>query len=309
MVISGVPDDRAAAVIDATGFTRASFVMPFGRTGIVRTGHGSNAVEWLTILGHPDAAAAIETDMSSTAEARVRVAHVVAGNSARGVDVRNVGAAMIGRRLRAEIVDNDFFRGETGIRVSNFVGAHLGDIEVTMSGNRSFENSLGCLIANNRSNRATIAVTSRGDSFEDNQLGCWIVGGISSSDSASFNTTRVDCYGTRFINNRRTTLFNNTGPVFTDSGGVVAVAGERSGLSAITSSNTLAMRMWGCEVSGNQHADFEAYGARSTVSGELRWIDNHTIIELYGTSKRVDVLGGDSSPFDLFRRNTLTIIR
>jgi hypothetical protein len=109
MSLYGVAGDRGAVVIDAAALLQRSFSQPFGRTGVIRTGRGSNAVEWLTIHGNPLAAAAIETDLVGTPEHHIRVAHVLAGDSARGVDIRNIGATMAGRRIDAEIVDSEFF--------------------------------------------------------------------------------------------------------------------------------------------------------------------------------------------------------
>ena len=61
MSLYGVAGDRGAVVIDAAALLQRSFSQPFGRTGVIRTGRGSNAVEWLTIYGNPLAAAAVET--------------------------------------------------------------------------------------------------------------------------------------------------------------------------------------------------------------------------------------------------------
>ncbi len=69
MSLYGVPGDRAAVVIDATALPRTSFTVdmpPNQRTGVIRTGRGSNAVEWLTIAGNPFAAAGVETDLLSS---------------------------------------------------------------------------------------------------------------------------------------------------------------------------------------------------------------------------------------------------
>jgi hypothetical protein len=312
MSVSGVAGDRAAVVIDAAGLPQSSFTMPFGRTGVFRTGHGRTAIEWLTIAGNPLAAAAIETELVSTPEAQVRVAHVLAGNSARGVDVRNVGAPMAGRRLHAEIIDSEFFRGVEGIRVANFIGADRGDISVVMSGNRSYENVLGCIVESNRSSFGTIYVRSSGDRFEDNGLGCQIGAGLASSGVANSNTTVFDCHGSHFSNNTRTEFFNNTGPDFQDFGGVLVAAGDviaTGGVVATTSSNTVVMRLWGCKAQGNQHFDFEAYGARSREPSTIAGVDNHTTIELQGVSKRIDVLSVNSSPVDPSGSNTATVIR
>jgi len=310
MSLSGVDGDRAAVVIDASALPASSFPTPFGRTGVIRTGRGRNAVEWLTIAGNPLAAAGVETDLFSGPDAWVRVAHVMAGNSARGVDVRNVGAAMTGRRLEAEIEDNDFFRGVEGIRVANFVGATGGQITVVMSGNRSYQNVLGCILENNRSSFATIYVRSSGDRFEDNGWGCQMGGALVSAGTFTSSSTVMEAHGTHFTDNTRTEFFNGTGPDFgTHFGGVVVIGGDVLTSAGTTSHNTVVVRLWGCKVTGNQGADFEAYGARSPDASRIAGVDNHATIELYGVSKQIDVVGGDSSPEDPSGSNTLTIIR
>jgi hypothetical protein len=216
MSLYGVVGDRAAVVIDASLLSASSFTVPFGRTGVIRAGRGNNAIEWLTIAGHPFAAAAVETDLVQTdpqgtpMRTAIRVAHVVAGGhvlpdgseprvdvsgaSARGIDIRNVGTAgMAGRRIDATIVDSEVFGGVEGIRVINFNGAHFGDIAVVMQGNRSYANRLGCIIENNRSNSARIVVRSNGDRFEDNGLGCEIGGAlVAAAGGANANTTIVE---------------------------------------------------------------------------------------------------------------------
>jgi hypothetical protein len=83
----------------------------------------------------------------------------------------------------------------------------------------------GCILENNRSNNATIIVTSEGDRFDDNGLGCDIGGGLTNAQtgSASFNTTRFDAYGSWFTNNTRV-VFNTAagGPLFSDKGDLVS---------------------------------------------------------------------------------------
>jgi hypothetical protein len=316
MSLYGVAGDRAAVVIDATALPRSSFdFQPFGRTGIIRTGRGSNAVEWLTIDGPVDAAAGIETDLPpSGLEFRIRVAHVVAKYSARGVDIRNVGSAMVRRRIDAEIVDNDISFGVEGIRVANFQGADNGDISVVMSGNRSHANVLGCILENNRSSVATIHVVSSGDRFEDNGLGCQIGAGLvgTATRKADSNSTVFEGHGTHFTNNTRTTFFNNTGPAFKDFGGLLVIGGDALMLlqnDYTSSSNDVTVRLWGCKVAENQNIDFDALGARSADPSRPAGIDNHVTIELHGVSRKIEVVGDGSVPADPSGSNTVTVIR
>jgi hypothetical protein len=328
MSLYGVAGDRAAVVIEASGLLSSSFTVgvSFGRTGVIRTGRGSNAVEWLTIAGHKNAAAAVETDLfercgdpekPSPCPTHIRVAHVVGDVSARGVDVRNVTGDMRGRRIDAEIVDNEFFHGVEGIRVINFMGADEGDISVVMSGNRSYQNIWGCIFENNRSSFARIYVRSSGDRFEDNWLGCQIGGGfvLTATGAANYNSVEFEAHGTHFINNTSTTIYNDTGQIG-GFGGVLAVGGDGLGHPHSTSGNTVTVRLWGCRVAENSNPlrdppgiDFQAFGARSSDPLEVAGNDNHVTIELHGVSKEIDVVKEDSVPVDLSGSNTVTVIR
>ncbi len=321
MSLYGVAGDRAAVVIDAGALLQTSFTMPFGRTGVIRTGRGSNAVEWLTIAGNDLAAAAVETDLvencvvgglTSPCPAHIRVAHVVAGDSARGVDIRNIGATMAGRRIDAEIVDSEFFRGVEGIRAINLAGAHHGDINVVMSGNRAYANFLGCIVENNRSNFASVYVRSNGDRFEDNMLGCQIGGGLVLPlvGAANSNSVVFESHGTKFIDNTRTEFFNSTGPDFTHWGGLLVEGGRTLNGAGNTNRNTVTVRLWGCKVAGNLNVDFQAFGAHAgpSVPG-IAGTDNHVTIELYGVSKQIEVVAADSSPEDPSGNNTVTVLR
>ena len=334
MSLYGVVGNREAVLIDASELVPSSFTdgISFGRTGIIRAGRGNNAIEWLTIVGHPQAAAAIETDLVETdtttnpatpRPTTIRVAHVKAGNSARGVDIRNVTGAMAGRRLVAEIVDSDFFAGVEGIRVINFMGANGGDITVGMRGNRSYRNWLGCIVENNRSSNASIVVRSDGDRFDDNGLGCLIGGGLIGTQSgrADFNLTRFDAAGSVFTRNRRTQFFNDTGPMFTDVGGLLVIGGSvlPTGAPYTTSGNTVAVRLWDCKFGRNADSELAAFGARlegtRTCSDEngqpvvcLAGTNNNVVIELHGESAFVDVVAIDSEPQDPNGTNTVTVV-
>jgi hypothetical protein len=316
MSLYGVTYHRSAVVIDATGLPPSSFRFAFGssvmRTAPVRVGRGSNTVEWLTVLGPPEAAAGIATELAGTPSTRVRVAHVVATGAARGVDVRNVGAAMAGRVIHAEIVDGDFSRGVEGIRVANFAGADHGNVDVVMSGNRSYMNVLGCILENNVTNFATITVRSTGDRFEDNGLGCQLGGGFvgGTTGAANSNTTILEAHDTEFSNNTRTEFFNNTGPAFMDFGGLLVVGGHALASVNTASDNTVTVRLWGSAVFANQNADFEAFGAWSEAGlAGIAGTNNHVTIELDGVSKHIDVLARASQPPDPLGTNTVTVIR
>ena len=311
MSLYGVTNDRSAVVIDATGLPASSFSVPFGRTAPVRIGRGSNTIEWLTVQGNPAAAAGIAAELEGTASTQIRVAHVISGGSSRGLDVRNVGEANLGRRIDAEIVDNEFF-GPTqvigmaeGIRVANFVGANGGVIVATLSGNRIHGFQLGCIVANNQSSNALVQVRSSGDRFFANVLGCLIAGGLSTSTTtrvANSNSTIFEAHGSQFV--------DNTAPIAgVDPGGILVVGGRSTIQPNLTSYNTVSVALWGSKVSGNLGVNFEAFGALEDALLGLAGTNNHVTIALHGVSKQIDVSATASLPVDPTGTNTVTVIR
>ncbi|HEX5075395.1 MAG TPA: hypothetical protein VFW03_19445 [Gemmatimonadaceae bacterium] len=313
MSLFGVTDDRSAVVIDATGLPASSVTDPqpqqsTNRTAPVRIGRGSNTIEWLTVLGSPAAAAGIAAELGGTPSTRIRVAHVVSGGTSRGIDVRSGGASMAGRRVDAEIVDNELF-GPTqvvgnseGIRLSNFVGADGGVIVAMLSGNRVHGFQLGCVVSNNRSSNATVNVRSSGDRFFGNGHGCDIVGGLvtQATGGANSNSTKFEAHGSQFVDN----TINGA-----ESGGVFVVGGQ-SGIQAnATSDNTVLVALWGSKVSDNLGVNFRATGANQNPRSGLAGTNNHVTIELHGVSKQIDVQATASLPVDLTGTNTVTVIR
>ena len=310
MSLYGVTDDRAAVVIDASALPVSAFNVSFGRTAPIRIGRGSNTVEWLTIVGNPGAAAGIATELTGTPATRIRVAHVFANESSRGVDIRNVGATMIGRRIDAEIIDNELVGPSEvvgmseGVRVANFVGADNGVIVATLSGNRVYGFQLGCIMTSNRSSNATVDVRSSGDRFVGNALGCLIAGGLSQAATgvANSNVTTFEAHGTQFV--------DNTAQIpGIDPGGVRVVGGLSTITANATSDNTVSVDLWGSKVSGNQVVDFEAFGAWKASSPGIAGTNNHATVTLHGVSKQIDVVAASSVPSELAATNTVTVIR
>ena len=313
MSLYGVTGDRSAVVIDATGLPASSLNLPqpqqpTNRTAPLRIGRGSNTIEWLTVLGPPAAAAGIAAELEGTASTRVRVAHVVSGGTSRGIDVRSAGVSMAGRRVDAEIVDNELF-GPTqvignseGIRLSNFVGADGGVIVATLSGNRVHGFQLGCVISNNRSSNTAVHVRSSGDRFFANGHGCDIVGGLvtQATGGANSNSTTFEAHGSQFVDN----TINGA-----ESGGVFVVGGQSSVQANATSGNTVLVALWGSKVSGNLGVNFQAIGANQNPRSGLAGTNNHVTIELHGVSKQIDVQAAASLPAEAAGTNTVTVIR
>lgn len=301
MSLIGVTNNRSAVIIDASGLPNSSFAVPFGKTGPIRIGRGKNTIKWLTIVGNELAAGGIETDLTGTPTTEINVAHVVSGGSLRGIDVRNIGATMIGRRIDAKIVDNECFGLVEGIRLVNTNGANQGQIYAELRGNRVHDFYFGVIANNNRCSSAVVDVRSNGDRFEENGLGALIIGATTIAES---NSTTFEAHGSKFI--------NNTGPIepgLGDAGGVL-VLGSDTQLANSVHHNTVTVKLWGSKVYGNQNIDFQAFGQRSLINPPaLGGTDNHALIELYGVSKQIDVVAIDSSPEDPNHTNTVTVVR
>jgi len=315
MSLYGVTGDRSAVVIDATGLPASSLSFPqpqqpTNRTAPVRIGRGSNTIEWLTVFGPASAAAGIAAELGGTPSTRIRVAHVVSGGTSRGIDVRSGGTGMAGRRVDAEIVDNELF-GPTqvvgnseGIRLANLVGADGGVLVAMLSGNRVHGFQLGCIVANNRSSHSAVHVRSSGDRFFANGRGCDIVGGLvtQATGGANSNSTTFEAHGSQFVDN--TASIDGA-----ESGGVFIVGGQSSVQANATSDNTVFVALWGSKVSGNLGVDFQAIGANQNPRSGLAGTNNHVTIELHGVSKQIDVQATASLPAEAAGTNTVTVIR
>jgi hypothetical protein len=310
MSLSGKRGDRSAVVIDMSRLPAASFNAPLGKTSALRVGRGTNALEWMTILGNPNSAAGVETDLVGARPAVARIAHVAAHESIRGVDVRNVGAAMSGRHIVARIEESEFYRGAQGVRVTNTSGVAGGQIDVTMSGNQSHDNASGCLIAHHLSSGGTIHVRSTGDRFEHNGLGCLVSGGlVTSSGAANSNATIFQAIGSAFSNNTLTQFINTGNVPVVDFGGVIVVGAETPGAANSASNNLVSVALRGTTVSGNQNVDFQAFGARSMASPPgIAGTNNHVRIAQYGVRQHLDVVAVNSVPVDPTGTNTVTIV-
>jgi hypothetical protein len=309
MSLLGRWGNASAVVIDMSQLPPSSFnAPPVGNTGALRVGRGANAIEWLTILGNPKSGAGVETDVVDAQPASVRVAHVVEHESVRGVDVRNVGAAMSGRRVAVRIEFSEFYHGVEAVRVANLNEALGGELEVTMAGNSFHDNAAGCLVVHNRASEGKIRVRSIGDRVEHNRLGCLVTGGlITGAGVANANTTEFEAFGSSFSNNTSTDWENT---VIIDRGGLVVLAAETPGAANTASGNTVSVALWATTVRGNQNEDFQAFGARSTASPPgIAGTDNHATIALHGLSRWIDVVAVNSMPADPGGTNTVSIVR
>ena len=309
MSIVGVVGDRSAVVIDALALPAASYV-GVGPAAALRTGIGTNAVEWLTVRNARFGQANIDTGLQSPGTSYIRIAHVAVSGSARGLNVINFGPAASGETIEIDIVDNDLFDNtfglSEGMRIGNFQAATGSTINARVSGNRSWGNKQGWLIVNNRAINSTLNIRSSGNRFFDNGAGTIIVGGLSSNNTmANGNSVNFEGHGDHFV--------NNNGEADFDVGGLIVAGGENISIPNGTNNNTVNVSLWGCRISGNNTFDILGVGARSDpTSLGSPGVNNHVTITINGEGKgpRKPVeFYAETIPFTAIGSNTVTVIR
>jgi hypothetical protein len=149
MTLRGQGGLVASTIIDASDLKTADFMDGTLRTGAIRVGRGTNTIESLTVQNADSGTAGIETDLTGTDTAYIRIAHVISTGNQRGIDVRNEGSAMANRVLVVELSDNELadntiMQGE-GVRMVNANGANGAKIVATIDNNKAHGNIAGCL--------------------------------------------------------------------------------------------------------------------------------------------------------------------
>ncbi len=309
MALQGSAGNPEDAVIDASALPASSYSVPGFTTGAVRTGRGSNSIEWLTVRGAVRGASGIATDLVSGLTAQVRVAHVIARGNARGLDARNISGASAGRVLELDVADNLF--------VDNVVGAGQGlrmvnsdasgaTIRATLVGNRSIGNIAGCIAANINTLGASVTIRSQADRFEGNGNGCVFLAGLSQAAAtthADDNVLIFEAYASTFEHN-----LGALPPAFPIAAGILAIGGQSLGGANRASGNTLHVGLWGAKLGDNGGADIKAYGA-FTAASLPAGSDNEVTIELHGVSKQAIVPEPANVPAEVGGTNTVTLIR
>lgn len=296
--VSGRPDD---VVIDGSDSHGPSFAP--GNSGPVRIGRSHESIEWLTVLGAPRAGGSIVTDLVGDSTATLRIAHVIATGSVRGIDVRNTASA--GRTIIIDLDDNELTgntatlnqSGGQGLRFVNLQGADLGTISASLHGNWSHDNLRGCIIANLASNRASITIDSHDDRFDNNNVGCVIYGATTQGNG---NTVSFTAHAGSVSNNVGVLQPEN------EMGGLVVVGGHGQ-LPGSTSDNVVQMRFWGTKFGGNG-VDISAWGAFTTAPSPAG-TNNTVLIDLNGVSKQAVTDATPSTPPEAAGSDTATIIQ
>jgi hypothetical protein len=294
MGIQGVVGDPNKVRIDASGLYPSSpptAVCSGARTGAVRVGAGNNSVEWLKVSGAVGPSSAISTDLFADGPTKVRIAHVIAVASARGIDVRNSGPSLRSRQLEVELTgdvltDNveqpNNVPGQ-GLRIVN-VGTNGASINVTLSDNVMANNTVGCLSANLNATLSSIRIQSVDNLFHDNGNGCVLLGGLSDGTAgpATQNSLTWEDQGSSFADN--TGQLSSAAPV---PGGLVAVGGQVSGGTQFASDNVLTINLLDSILADNKTYDINAFAAK-VANGQLA-TGNALHLNLFGAAQAARV--------------------
>jgi len=302
MKLYGLEGEASAIKIDTRSIPDADLTEGGLRVSSIGVGLGTNAVEWLTIIGNPQAAGGIGADLPGTDPTTIRIANVVSGEesdafNSRGIDIRNLRP----RAVTVEIEQCEFFGQRQGIRFANFTGVANAHIHAEMRNNHSHGNRTGCLIVNNGALKSSVEVDSTLDTFDDNAAGCVIYGGFG---NANGNFARLGALGSRFENNRRT-------EVDTERGGVVAIGGRVVNNQSNASRNKVLVHIEDCSIVRNHIPNFPAYGARNTASANptVAGTENSVLIELQSGDQSTIVTEIPSDPSEATPTNTVEVVR
>lgn len=266
---------------------------PTARSGMIKTGRGKHTIEKLKIIAPPQAGSGISTDLADpqSQETTIRIAKVISGDPnsqhlTRGVDIRNTGTAVIGRRLKAFIEKCEFHGGRQGIRIANFQGANGCQVSVEMSGNHCHGNNAGCLITNHRSTSGLIEVSSDKDHFTENGVGCAVIGGILNGSS-----NRTKFVANKIVSN------NNNGALDaeTQHAGGIVIRGAHTQQPNLASDNQVEIVFTDCKVNANQAGNVIAHGAFCRDSAGVAGKNNKATISLHGNND-FTVESTDSEP-------------
>jgi hypothetical protein len=327
MSLEGQPGHPELVIIDGSALPATSFLLPprpsfpgIGRTGVIRIGNGSNALEWLTVIGQPttNAYSVIESDLITTPVTHVRVAHCIITGGQIGINIRNRDPESNGRIIEAEILydelkDNLAGFGQ-GIGIFNARDVTGAVIRATLRGNYVHGNRMGIRAFNVVANQCIIDIQSTDDQFEENGLGLALLGAFNEypTYTAHNNLVSFEAHGTTIRNNMGAPS-PPSGSVQLIPGGIYASGGQVSAnsLPGTSSGNKLEINLWGCSFDGNLGPyDINAFGARSTYpSANPAGINNKVNIHLNGISVNATVNAVQSFPTEPAGTNIVSVFR
>jgi hypothetical protein len=319
MSLIGQPGHPELVVIDATNLPLSSFtIAPTNlRTGVVRMGNGSNAIEWITFQNNPDHTirSLIQTDIVGTPTTKIRIAHCVIKGSSIGMSIINRESRSNGRIIEAEIEDNELMDNTipqfgSGIQIQNSMGVSDAVIRATLRRNYIHGNKAGMLAFNASSQRSLIEIKSYDDRIENNGIGLMFNGGFIESTSSANNSLSFEAHATSVQNNSGIPI-----PPFSfPAAGVHAAGGQAMppfAAAGIANYNKLEISFHGCNIKDNAgNFQINAYGAHSfhpslTPAG----IYNSTAVYLYGLSANSSVNSVSSFPTEPAGTNTVNIYK
>ena len=327
MELQGQPGNPEHVIIDGSSLPASSFLLPpppnfpgLLRTGVIRMGNGNNALEWLTIKGHPtsNAYSVIETDLITTSTTHIRVAHCVITGGQIGINLRNREPLSNGRIIEADILNNELTGNLAGfgqgIGIFNARNVTGGIIRANLTGNYIHGNRIGLRAWNVVSNNCRIEVQSNADRFEENGAGIALLGAFNEypNFTANDNYVSFEAHGSTILNNLGVPAPpSGTAQVF--PGGMMAIGAMVSvnSFPGTTSNNRLDIKFWGCQFEGNLAPyDINALGARSTYpSATPAGTNNIVNIHLNGISANATSNAITSFPTEPAGTNIVNINR
>jgi len=326
MSLQGQPGDPGQVIIDASALPANSFLLPVTsfpsglRTGLIRIGNGTNAIEWLTVKAPPNANAlsVIETDLITTPQTYVRISHCIISGGQIAVDIRNRDQLSDNRVIDAEINDNELF-GNTfgfgqGIGIQNSRNVSGAVITATLRNNYIHDNRMGARIYNVVANHSSITVQSNDDRFEGNGLGLAIISAFNEYPifTANNNALRFETHGMTVKNNIGIPA-PPSGTAQALPGGVLLTGGQVTvnSLPGTVNNNKLDISFFGCTFEGNfAPYDINAFGARSTYPSVNAAGSNNVVnVKLMGTSADATMNSIPSVPTETSGTDVVNVFR
>ncbi|MEJ7739486.1 MAG: hypothetical protein WKF97_18845 [Chitinophagaceae bacterium] len=323
MKLQGQAGHPERVIIDASALPASSVFLPLTsfpgmlRTGGIRTGRGSNAIEWLTLIGNANALSVIDTDLNGTPTTYLKVAHCIIKDGRFGIDLRNRDEESNGRIIEAEITDNELMGfvlpnpNGVGIAMQNSRNVHGAAIRAKLGKNYIHGNMIGIAAYNVVGNQCRIEVASISDRIEANGLGLSLWAGLNQYPNfvANDNAITFAVHGAIIRNNQGTPA-----PVETVPGGIAAFGGQvnPTSLPGTVNNNVLNLSLWDCQVEGNLGPyQINAFGARSlyTSSNNPAGTNNVVNIDLHGVSKGASVNVVPSLPTEPAGTNKVNVYR